>query len=335
MQTTMRTYNQSGSGERRRGGLVFPFILITIGVVFLLNNLGILSWNVWPVLFRMWPVLLIAAGLDILIGRRSLLGSVIVLVVMIIIVAVILGLTLSGNPIGVSVPALNVPAPFGMTAPQIVSGQISQPVDGAARAEVVIDYKLGELRVDAAPEGRNLIEGTVANKNRSDVHEELRRVGDTARYSIVAEPGVQVISPFNWSGLENELRWDLHLNRDVPMTLRVNSGFGKVVLDLSRLQVTELRFGAGMGESEITMPNRGQVKAKIEGGIGQATVLIPRGMAYRIEVNGGLGNVRVEGQNQRIGDAYVSTNYEGAQDRIDMTINGGIGQLVVREITPN
>jgi hypothetical protein len=46
-------------------------ILIGLGVVFLLNNPGILNWSVWDVIFRLWPVLLIAAGLDILIGRRA------------------------------------------------------------------------------------------------------------------------------------------------------------------------------------------------------------------------------------------------------------------------
>ena len=64
----------------RRGGLFGPVILIGLGVVFLLNNLGILDWSVWEVIVRLWPVLLIAAGLDVLIGRRSALGSLLSLV---------------------------------------------------------------------------------------------------------------------------------------------------------------------------------------------------------------------------------------------------------------
>ena len=58
-----------------RRSLVGPVILIGFGVILLLNNLGLLSWTIWDTLFRLWPVILIAIGLDILIGRRSLWGS--------------------------------------------------------------------------------------------------------------------------------------------------------------------------------------------------------------------------------------------------------------------
>jgi len=56
--------------RRWRGSLVGPIILIGLGIVFLLNNLGLLSWSVWEVILRLWPILLIAIGLDILLGRR-------------------------------------------------------------------------------------------------------------------------------------------------------------------------------------------------------------------------------------------------------------------------
>ena len=66
--------------QSRRGSLVGPVILLGLGIVFLLNNLGVLEWSVWEVIFRLWPVLLIAAGLDFLIGRRSVWGSLLALV---------------------------------------------------------------------------------------------------------------------------------------------------------------------------------------------------------------------------------------------------------------
>jgi lia operon protein LiaF len=58
-----------------RGSLAGPAVLIGLGIVFLLNNLGYLGWGIWDTLLRLWPVLLIAVGLDLLIGRRSALGS--------------------------------------------------------------------------------------------------------------------------------------------------------------------------------------------------------------------------------------------------------------------
>ena len=71
----------------RRGSLVGPLILIGLGVVFLLNNLGALDWNVWEVIFSLWPVLLIAAGLDVLFGRRSGWGALVSLMLIVALLA--------------------------------------------------------------------------------------------------------------------------------------------------------------------------------------------------------------------------------------------------------
>ncbi len=46
--------------------------LILIGLVFLANNLGQLSWWVWYDLLHLWPVLLIVIGLEVIVKRSKL-----------------------------------------------------------------------------------------------------------------------------------------------------------------------------------------------------------------------------------------------------------------------
>src|SRR5689334_1360425 len=48
-----------------------PTLLIGAGLVFLLINLGVLDESVWSQLLQLWPLLLIAIGLDLLLGRRN------------------------------------------------------------------------------------------------------------------------------------------------------------------------------------------------------------------------------------------------------------------------
>ena len=62
---------------RRGPDLFWPIILIGAGIIFLLSNLGVITGNPWPILWNLWPVLLIVIGLDILFGRRSMLGGLI------------------------------------------------------------------------------------------------------------------------------------------------------------------------------------------------------------------------------------------------------------------
>lgn len=58
--------------EHRHQSVIGPLILITIGVIFLLNNFGILPWSVWDSIWRFWPVLLIIWGIQIILGRSRL-----------------------------------------------------------------------------------------------------------------------------------------------------------------------------------------------------------------------------------------------------------------------
>jgi hypothetical protein len=49
----------------KRGGSIFGWILVILGILFLLNNFDILYFD------RFWPVILIAVGVILLIQRTS------------------------------------------------------------------------------------------------------------------------------------------------------------------------------------------------------------------------------------------------------------------------
>jgi multiple antibiotic resistance protein len=50
--------------------LVAPFLLIVFGTLFLLNNFGILDWSIWGELWRLWPLIPIAIGLEMVLGAE-------------------------------------------------------------------------------------------------------------------------------------------------------------------------------------------------------------------------------------------------------------------------
>jgi predicted ferric reductase len=53
----------------RERSYIGAFVVIFIGVVFLLNNLGILPWEAWRQIWRLWPILLILFGIEMIFGR--------------------------------------------------------------------------------------------------------------------------------------------------------------------------------------------------------------------------------------------------------------------------
>ncbi len=58
------------------GGSIFlPLTLIVFSVAFLLSNYELVDWNMWEVFAKLWPTLLIALGMDILLLPRIGLAS--------------------------------------------------------------------------------------------------------------------------------------------------------------------------------------------------------------------------------------------------------------------
>jgi len=71
--------------ERPRRGYVpiFGLILIFLGVVFLLQSIGVIPWGLWHILWRFWPILIIIAGVAILLRRFGpCLASILILVLL-------------------------------------------------------------------------------------------------------------------------------------------------------------------------------------------------------------------------------------------------------------
>lgn len=300
-----------------RGGLVWPVILIGAGVVFLLNNLGVVGWNVWGTLWRLWPVLLIAAGLDILIGRRSLLGSALVALLLVVVLGLAIGLGLPqwGNSDAASA---------ARTEP------ISEDLKGAARADVAIGFGAGTLRLAALPEGSaQLLKGTADLSKGENL--QLSHTGSSAvdRLDLRSQNG-WTVGPNVIA--DDRKAWDLELNRDIPMSLQVDVGVGRSTLDLTQLNLTRLVIDGGVGQATVKLPMRGRFDVEIDGGVGEITLIISQGLAARVRVDGGLGGVSVDGNFNRRDREYTSPNYSSAENRANIQVDGGVGRIVIREV---
>jgi hypothetical protein len=300
-----------------RGGFVWPVMLIGAGVVFLLNNLGIVSWDVWGTLLRLWPVLLIAIGLDLLVGRRFPLGSALLAGLLVVV------LVLAAQ--GALPVAVNASANVDRTE------TVSQPVEGAARAAVIIRFGSGELNVTALPsDSGQLVEGTADLSRGETLRQDYRKSGDSGVFTLASDG--------SWSSgpeffFNQQKSWDLGLNRDLPLDLQVNAGAGKSMLDLVSLNLRRLQLDSGVGQATVKLPETGKYNVRINGGVGQTVLMVPEGLAVRVEVDGGLGGVSAQGEFTREGDTYVTGNFANAENRATVEVDGGVGQLVLKTLS--
>jgi hypothetical protein len=299
-------------GDRRRyPSLVWPVLLITAGVLFLLSNMGLLDVNFWG-LWRLWPVLLILAGLEIFLGRRSFLGSIIVLFVTI---AVVVGVVI-----------LLVAAP-DVLVPSVSEGvsQVSEPLEGVERASLEVDFAAGQLDISRLSDSSSLIEGHLQLATRRRPAWEIDRKGDRADMTLAYKRGFE-----NWNWPDDE-EWDLRLSPEVSFSLDVNLGAGVATIDLTGLDIQDLSVDAGTSQTTIIFPQEGDFSATVDGGVGQLVLEIPQQMAAQIRVDRGISALDISRRFDKEGDIYLTDDWWTNENRVDLDIDIGVGLVTVRE----
>ena len=309
--------------EVRRGGLVGPLILIGLGAILLLSNLGMVNWSIWRTLLPLWPLLLIAIGIDLLIGRRSFLGS---LVALALILAVFIGgfLLFADTDEG----ELSLFGIHLQRGQPLTSEEISQPLGGVKRAQVIVQAAAAALHLDEAPESASLVEGQVRLRHGEQVWRDYQIEGDKGTFLLRMQRQSDVFIP-GWS--EERGGWDLGLNPDVPLQLQVGLAAGRADLDLTGLNVTDLEVNLAAGHAEVILPVEGHLQGRVSGAVGELVVIIPKGMEARIKANVALGKADVPQGYRREGSYYTSPGYAGAESSVDLELGLAIGKITVRE----
>ncbi len=297
---------QNPPRARRSSGLL-PIVLILVGVLLLLANFGWMSWGSILDVVNLWPVLLLAIGADMLTHGRYR-G------------AVVLGALVVGGALFAYESQGGTY--FGSAAAE--THTIEHPIGGASSADVSLANGVSTLHVGALRGGDLLVRGEVATGRGESLTDDFFRRGNQAVLQLRSEQGAN-IRVFN----NDRRRWDLDLAAGVPTSLQIDTGVGRAQLDLGDLTLTALRVTSGVGELTATLPAHGGYEATVKAGVGATTLHIPAGVPARLTVKTGLGSVNVRGDFQKEGDVYTTPDYDGASDRVDIRVEGGLGAIDV------
>ena len=98
--TWYSNYNWHHHNHHREhgGGFVLGAVLIIAGSLFLLNALGLVSWDIWNHIWAFWPVLLILFGLHIILDRDPILHTIMSVLTLVVLILVALYAYRTVNP---------------------------------------------------------------------------------------------------------------------------------------------------------------------------------------------------------------------------------------------
>ena len=293
--------------RRRTGSFVLPLLLIATGIVLLLNNLGILGWDVWDVIIRLWPILLIALGLDLMIGRSTQRRWPAILAFVIVLIMAVFALFQTSDQ-------MTTERPF------------SQGLKGVTQADVSLICSSGSLQLGASSTSGMLIEGTVTLGWSENLKHSYAIAGEKGEFTLAS----QQLPSLPLSPRAADKPWKLRLTPNIPLRLQVELKEGTAALNLERLNLVDLDIRTGRGECTIILPRNGRLEARIRAGGGDVTIEVPRGVGLRVFVEAGTNDVQVPIGYERQGDTYLSPTYATAPARIDLRLTGK-GRISVQE----
>jgi len=310
----------------RRSSVVFPLLLIGIGLLFLLTR-WMPDFYPWPVLWKYWPLLLILVGAGMFWDRAqrrsdpqgtpafpvgSAIGTVLFLL--------ILGFLMwhwRGTP---RHDWMNVSAGSGRRAQETHVVELKD----AKAVNMTVHMPSGELHI--AGGATELMEG--------DFSHGPSWTAPSVEYTV--EKGVGSLSINQQSANQlvtnSDNIWKLKVSNEVPLELEVDVGAGRGDLNLAKVDLTrlELNIGAGQANVDLTGERGKDLQAEIHGGVGEAVIRLPKNVGVVATVHGGLGSVDVHGLKEEDGE-YTNAAYGKAPNTIHLTVEGGIGHIKLEQ----
>ena len=197
----------------------------------------------------------------------------------------------------------------------------SIPLGAAKSVKYRFSHGVGQLEISGGAAAGQAITGTDApgmNRNSS-------LNGDRLEVRVEAGPSfIPFVGP-------SEGIWRFQLAQNIPALLSIESGASSLNIDLENMLATHCVLKTGASSANVTMPARGASLLDVESGAATIKIRVPQPTAARIRIKEGVTAVNVDTNRFPRLDSglYQSSNYDSSNDRAEINIESGLGNVVV------
>ncbi len=206
----------------------------------------------------------------------------------------------------------------------VESESASIDLQGASEAGLVIKHGAGELKLHSGAGANELVHGMFVGGL------DYKSTRNGSRLEVQMRPAKNFMD-FPFFGAATQLDWDIALNQNIPIQLRLNLGANKSLIDLHDVNITGLKLETGASKTHLTLPARGRFHADFDLGAAALTVTIPAGFSARIRASLGAADMKIdETRFPYNGSYYQSPDYETATDAADISMNAGAASIEIK-----
>jgi len=199
--------------------------------------------------------------------------------------------------------------------------KFSVPLQGAKEALLTINHGVGHIELRSGANAGDFLTGAAG----TGMNLSSRLNGDKLEVKIDAGPS---FIPF--IGPEGGV-WQYRLDQDLPTIIDLDAGASRLDIDLSDLHVTHFSFEGGASNLNLTLPARvANSLLDIEAGAANIELHVPQGVAMRFRTKS-IGSLNIDETRfpRRESGIYQSSDYDGAQYRAEVTVDGGATSIKI------
>ncbi len=299
------------------------FVLL-IGATLLGVNLGYVSANIWESLLKLWPILLIVWGLNI-VFRHTYLQVLSYLSPLVLIAAFAYATTMAPSSedggkwyaplIHMGDSRSNVPTndyKFEYKKdPNVTSTELDLKLVGS------------DVKVSASPAEGFAEVLVTSNVGKPSVN--LFADGSVLKIDGEAPRSIERI-------VNHKDAWTIHLPPGLPTKVTVDAGAADCNLDFSQITLTSLTVDSGASDLEVTMqapPPEGS-KVQISSGASDVSLKVPAGAPLKVKVDSGAvsSNFKAIGLVKKDGYWY-SASYSADKPAIEVNVDTGAADISI------
>lgn len=327
----MRVLESDGSGHKRlhmkvnRGLLFWGLALITGGAVALAAQQGYLDRDLFAGAWRLWPLILIAIGISVLVSRTpfAIVGTVIAALV-----AGVAGGALIA--VGPGVATCGGSAPGDLTTERGSFGN---------EAQVSLNFSCGTLLVRTAEADQWSVasgpQGSDSPRIRADRGSLEVESGQNdewwfggRQHWIVGLPAATIYR-LDVTANAADTTIDLGGSQYTTVTLQPNAG--SLTLDLTEAQVELLELSLNAGSAAVMIGPGMSMDGVLSVNAGAIDLCIAEGVALAVTTSSNItfSHNLDESDLQQVGDTWSTAGYADATDRVEIQLDGNAGSFTL------
>jgi hypothetical protein len=293
------------------GTLFWGVLLVLIGGLFLLSNLGVLNVD-WTTVWRLWPMILVFWGLSILVGKQRPPWYAILLMIILMVFMV-----------AAFAATQWIHGDFEAGSGDLYTQTFEEPM--APKTE----HATFRLQSGA---GKFTIRDTTAQLVKAQTEVTFgkyilsREQSDNSSYVTLDFRG----RSRNWNFGRTRNRAEVQLNTAPVWSIYVDVGAASTNFDLTPYKVEELRLNAGASSLKVRLGDRSEeTRVRIKTGASSTVVEVPESVGCEVRLQTALSGKKIRGFEKISSNRYQTSNFDTAAKKIFVDVEAGVSQITV------